>query len=64
MMSSHFLHNEVRPLQISLNILISGKIIKEILGLVASGTLYKVKHSHYRPGCGPEGGWKYSSILP
>jgi hypothetical protein len=30
--------NEVSPLQISLNILISGKIIKELPGLVGSGT--------------------------
>jgi len=24
----------------------------------------KVKCSHYRPGCGPEGGYRYSSTLP
>jgi len=39
MMSLHFLHNEVSPLQIfRCNILISGKIIIEIPGSVASGT--------------------------
>jgi len=37
MMSSHFLHNEVR-FKFCCNILISGKIIKEMLGSVASGT--------------------------
>jgi hypothetical protein len=35
----HVLHNEVSPLQISLHILINGKIIKEMPGSVASGTL-------------------------
>jgi len=43
MMSSHFLHNEVSPLQISLQYLISGKIIKEMPGSVASGILCTIE---------------------
>jgi hypothetical protein len=43
-MSSHFLHNEVSPLKFRCNILISGKIIKEMPGLVASGTHWISHH--------------------
>ena len=39
MMSSHFLHNDEVRLKFRCNILISGKIIKEMPGSVASGTL-------------------------
>ena len=39
MMSSHFLRNEVSPLKFRCNIVITGKIIKEMPGSVASGTL-------------------------
>ena len=37
-MSSNFLHSEVSPLQISLQYPLSGKIIKEMPGSVASWT--------------------------
>jgi len=37
-MSSHFLHNDEVRLKFRCNILISGKIIKEMPGSVASGT--------------------------
>ena len=38
MMPSHFLHNEVSRFKFRCNILIRGKIIKEMPGSVANGT--------------------------